>query len=538
MSADGRVSLTKGMAALLGLALLVTGAAASFVVLPRMRAEPTGEMAPVARSGPSSSPIAGAESRSADAGTGDVVVTLTGEAVARSGVVVERVQTGSGTSEFRLPGIVEPNGYRQVAVTPLAGGRVTRVAAELGMPVRRGQTLAEIYSPELTEATTRYVSARAMLDAHDRELKRTERLVEIGAASRQEMERVHAEHAAQGAAVQSARAQLELLGLPAASVDNAEAGGRLEPTVRVPAPIDGIVTERLANPGLNVDASTKLFTVVDLSTVWVVGDIFERDLSQVRVGSGATVTTAAYPDMVHTGRISYIDPQVNPATRTAKVRVEVPNPRGALRLGMYAEVRVSGPGSESAPRIPRTAVQHVGDRTVVYVADPDQAGRFVEREVRLGPAQGTEVTVMSGLEAGDRLVTAGSFALRAERERLGLGATAPPAHDHGAAPAQAAGGPGTTTADVQTAKVVVTESGFEPSTIALRTGRPARLTFLRTTDATCATEVVFPSLKITRALPLNEAVVIEFTPEETGEIAFACGMNMLRGTVVVTRAAS
>ena len=153
------------------------------------------------------------------------------------------------------------------------------------------------------------------------------------------------------------------------------------------------MTERAANAGLNVDTSAKLFTVVDLSTVWVVADVYEKDFSHVRVGTPANVTTKAFPDLALNGRVSYIDPQVHPETRTAKVRVEVPNLRQELRLGMFADVSIETGGQASTTRIPRAAVQHVGDRTVVYVADPKQPGRFVEREVRLGDATGNDVVV-------------------------------------------------------------------------------------------------------------------------------------------------
>src|SRR6185312_7785677 len=124
----------------------------------------------------------------------EAVVTLTSEATQRAGIVLATVTSGRAGSTLRLPGVVEANAYKQVTVTPLVAGRVTRVLAELGQRVRRGQEIAEIFSPELSEAETRYVSARAELDAHERELQRTDKLVEIGAASRQELERLHAEH--------------------------------------------------------------------------------------------------------------------------------------------------------------------------------------------------------------------------------------------------------------------------------------------------------------------------------------------------------
>jgi RND family efflux transporter MFP subunit len=462
----------------------------------------------------------------------DLIVPLRADAVERAGIVVAPVASGTSAGGIRLPGVVEPNAYREVAVTPLVAGRVTRVSAELGANVRRGQTLAQIYSPELAEAQTKYVSAKAMLEAHDRELQRTQKLVEIGAASRQEMERIHAEHAAQTAAVESARSQLELLGVSASAIDALGSGSKVNATTSVPAPIDGVITEREANVGLNVDQASPLFIIVDLSTVWVIADVYEKDFSQVRVGNNATVTTSAYPGLSLRGRISYIDPQVNPEARTAKVRVEVPNPRGELRLGMYAEVVVTGAPGASVPIVPRSAVQNVGDRTVVYLADPKEPGKFTEREVRLGETAGEQVEVTAGVEPGDVVVTDGSFFIRAERERLGLRAAAAPTEtgiSTGTPPASS----GIGAANVQSAKIVVNEQGFEPAKVALHAGTPARLTFVRTTDKTCGTEVVFRSLNIKRALPLNEPVVIEFTPAKAEEIAFACGMNMLRGAVVV-----
>lgn len=532
MTGESRVTMHKGAAALIGLALVLAGAGGSYLFM-RSNAGMTEQMAAAPAAGATGTPFLGGEPALATTAPSndplpDVVVSLTTDAVERAGIVVQPVASAIPAGENRLPGVVEPNAYRQVAVTPLVGGRVTRVSAELGASVRRGQTLAQIHSPELAEAHTKYVSARARLEAQNRELQRTQKLVEIGAASRQELERIRAEHAAQTAAVQSAGSQLELLGVPSSTIDALTPGSNVNATISVPAPIDGVVTERMANVGLNVDQATALFTVVDLSTVWIIADVYEKDFSRVRVGNDATVTTAAYPGLSLRGRISYIDPQVNPWTRTARVRVEVPNPRGELRLGMYAEVVAAGTPGASLPVVPRSAVQSVGERTVVYLANPKEPGQFTEREVRLGDTSGEQVGVTSGVQPGDVVVTDGSFFVRAERERLGLrpavgsaGAAAPSPRSGGAQVA------------VQTAKIVVNEQGFEPAKIALRAGTPARLTFVRTTDKTCGTEIVFPSLRIKRTLPLNEPVYIDFSPAKTGEIAFACGMNMLKGVVAV-----
>ena len=540
MNGNARLTFRRPAVAAAAIALLAVGAGTTYLFM-RRSAGPGESMSGVA--GPVNAPSTARIEPSNGAGNTvsntpnvplpDVVLTLSQEALKRAGIERVPVTRGAtGSSAVRIPGTVEANAYKQVVVTPLVAGRVTRVPAQLGDQVRRGQTLLQIFSPELADAQTKYLSARAELEAHEQELARTAKLVAIGAASQQEMERLHAAHAAKQAGVQSLRSRLVLLGMPAPAIDALSPGKEIESSMDIPAPIAGIITERAANVGLNVDTTTEVFTVVDLSSVWVVGALYERDLSRVRVGSAASVTTTGDPSPARQGRVSYIDPQVSAVTRTAGVRVEVPNPRQALRLGMYADIEVATAANREALMVPRAAVQNVNDRQVVYVANPTEPGRFTEREVHLGDASGEQVEVISGVQPGDQVVSTGSFYLRAERERLGLrSTTSAPTTPRRAAGSGASGGPAG--AAVQTARITVGEQGYEPSRLTLRSAVPARLTFVRTTDKSCGTEVVFPSLNIKRALPLNEPVVIEFTPSKTAEIAFACGMNMLHGTIVV-----
>jgi cobalt-zinc-cadmium efflux system membrane fusion protein len=542
MTTESRLSVRRSVAILGAAALLLAGAVAAYLLM-RLAHQPKNSPSAVADGAHASPPpeAGGHEPGTASANAGDparaarealpdVVVPISKEVMERAGIAVAAVSSTDTVNAIRLPGIVEANAYRQVAVTSLVSGRVTRVSPQLGDRVARGQTMAQVYSPELAEAQTRYISARARLDAHERELQRTEKLVTIGAASQQELEGMHAEHAAQTAEVQSTRSRLELLGVPASALDGNNADRILNATTSVPAPISGIVTERFANVGLNVDPAAKLFTVVDLSSVWVIADLYEKDFSRVRVGSATTITTAAYPGLALAGRVSYIDPQVSADTRTAKVRVEAPNPRGELRLGMYADVLIAAPSAaRTAVAVPRSAVQNVADRQVVYLANPKEPGTFTEREVRLGRSSGDQVEVLSGLKADDVVVTGGSFFVRAERERLGLRSATPGAPS---SHAMTHGNAGSGEAVTQTVRVTVGKQGFEPARLTLRAGVPARVIFVRTTDTACAEEIVFPSLQVKRALPLNQPVVIEFTPGN-GDMAFACGMGMFSGTIVV-----
>ncbi|HEX2445902.1 MAG TPA: efflux RND transporter periplasmic adaptor subunit [Vicinamibacterales bacterium] len=354
---------------------------------------------------------------SAAATEANPTVTLSADMMTRAGIRTVVATSGATTFELRMPGVVQPNAYKEVVVTSLVSGRVTQVTADLGTQVAAQQPLATVYSPELADAQTAFIAARAEQVAHQQLQTRTQRLTAIGAATRQELEEHEAARAKLDAAVEIARARLALLGIPEERTQRLAGPQDVVTTTPIRAPLPGVVTRRAVNVGQNIDPSMPLFTIVDLSTVWVIADLYERDFARVRVGSPATITSTSYPGMTLRGRVSYIDPQVQPETRTAKLRVEVPNQSGRLRLGMYVDAHIG----EGSPRqglfVPKSAVQIVGRDTVVYVAVDAQQGRFVERPVEIGTENGDRVLVVSGLQAGDAVVTDGVFFLRAESER-------------------------------------------------------------------------------------------------------------------------
>jgi len=358
---------------------------------------------------PGPAPASGPESVSPD-----LEVLLTPDSVSRLGIKTAKVGTASPTSSIELPGTVMADAYREVKVTPVAAGIVTRVQVELGAAVKRGAPLATLFSSELADAQMKYLSMRAAFEADHKKLDRTEQLVTIGAASRQELEDVTAMHAAHETELEAARRRLLLLGLAPDRVARLEAPSHVVSDVTVPAPIDGVVTGRSVNLGQVVGLGQELFTVTNLSSLWVIGDLYEQDFQAVRVGSDAAVTTPAYPGLVVRGRVTYIDPRVDPQTRTAKVRVEVPNQEGRLRLGMFVTMAFTTTQRQGAVTVPRAAVQAIGDRQVVFVAAPGEEGKFVGRPVRLGILMGDSYVVLSGLKPAEVVVTEGSFFLRAE----------------------------------------------------------------------------------------------------------------------------
>lgn len=346
-----------------------------------------------------------------------VEITLTPEAIERAGIKTALVRTASATAAITVPGTVTSNAYRDTKVNSLVGGIVRQVSVELGATVTRGQPLAIIFSAELAEAQMKYLSMRAMLEADHQKLVRTEKLVTLGAASRQELEEITAVHVGHETEVAAARQRLLLLGLSPRAVASLTDASQVVSEVTIPSPADGLVIARNVNPGQVVGAAQELFTVTDLGSVWVIGDLYEKDFGTIRIGSTATITVPAARNLTLRGRAAYIDPRVEPATRTAKVRVELPNRDMNLRLGMYVTLSFETPGGGPQTLVPRDAVQSVGDRSVVYVPVEGDEGRFTERPVKLGLAMGDSVEVLEGLKPGDRVVTTGSFFLRSEAAR-------------------------------------------------------------------------------------------------------------------------
>jgi cobalt-zinc-cadmium efflux system membrane fusion protein len=400
-------------------ACLVAGLAIGYAVWGAGGEVATGDQMPAERGAPAD---AGHQHGAAGgalpaAAGGDITITLTPDMIARAGITTVAANAGTAATTLRLPGVVQPNAYREVAVTSLVSGRVTQVSAELGARVMAQEPLATIYSPELAEAQTAFIAARAEQVTHQQRQTRTQRLTAIGAATREELEMHEAERARIDAEVEIARSKLTLLGIPEERTQRLAGPQDVVTTLAVRSPLAGVVTKRSANVGLNIDPAMPLFTIVDLSNVWIIADLYERDFARVRVGSPATVTSGAYPGVTLRGRVSYIDPQVQSETRTAKLRIEVPNAGERLRLGMFVDAQVG----ESEPRagvlIPNAALQAVGSDTVVYVADAQQEGRFMERKVEVTSSTDGQSLVVAGLQAGDRVVTDGAFFLRAERER-------------------------------------------------------------------------------------------------------------------------
>jgi len=328
---------------------------------------------------------------------------------------VERAPVGAS---LRTSGRVAVDETRIHHVNVKFSGFMERVYADfVGRPVKRGEPIFSIYSPELVAAQDEYLLA----------LRTRKTLGQAGDLGRDGE-----------ALVAASRRKLELWDVPRSEIERVERSGEPSRTVTFFSPATGVVTKKDVVPGMRVNAGDMPFEIVDLSRVWVLADAYESDLGQVKVGMPATLTLKAFPNRAFQGRVAFIDPMLDPRSRTAKVRIEISNPDGELRPEMFGEVVLRGE-ARTGLRIPADAVIHSGTQSVVFVALPD--GKFQPREVRLGQGDAQFVEVVSGLEAGDGVVTRANFLVDSEsRLRASLAALpggAPAPATPGAPPAAA-----------------------------------------------------------------------------------------------------
>jgi membrane fusion protein, copper/silver efflux system len=309
------------------------------------------------------------------------------------------------SAEVRLLGRVEPDERTSKTVTAWVGGRIDRLHVRVtGERVRAGQTIATLYSPEVLAAHQDLIAARRQVD----------RMKAASEAARSGAE----------AALGAARERLRLLGLPEDRLSTMESAEQPARQLEIRTPFAGTVIERLATEGAYVTTGEALYRIADLSRVWVQLDAYERDLATLRVGQPVRITVESLPGETFEGKITFIDPTLDPQRRTARVRVEVGNPQGRLRPGTFAQAVVQGaaPGVtvERPLVVPHTAPLFTGRRSVVYVEVPNaERPTYEARIVRLGTRAGDVYPVVAGLAEGDRVVTSGAFALDADLQIRG-----------------------------------------------------------------------------------------------------------------------
>ena len=345
------------------------------------------------------------------------LVHISDEAQKHFGIQVEPAQVRDLNEYLQVPGTVQAIDSHVNTVRPLARGRLHDVLVRVGDRVRKGQPLATYDNIEAGELTAQLAGARAELErlrVQERNLARqTERsraLADIGAVPKKEFEQASTE---QQAAQQGIKSQESVIAgivarLQRFGVAPNDAG--TVPVATIASPMAGVVTKQEASPGEVIESSSALFTIADLSSVWVQAEVYEKDLGRIRVGQSAFVTVDTYANQPFTGKVTYISDFLDPQTRTARVRCEVPNGDIRLKLDMFANVNLPTTFSRRTLAVPAGAIQEVGDKTVVFVRKT--ATEFEPRWITAGNTVRDLVEVTNGLRQGEPIVKAGAFHLK------------------------------------------------------------------------------------------------------------------------------
>ena len=342
-------------------------------------------------------------------------VTLTPQRMQSIGVKTGVVERRKVQHEIRTVGNVEADETRLSDVQVRFSGWVRKVYADQTYKVlRQDQPLLTIYSPDLVTAEQDYLVARELL------AQIAPRVAGAGSHESQSL-------------LSAADQRLKQWQVPDKEIARLKKSGKVRDEIEIDSPASGFIVDRKAFPNMYVQPGTKLYSVADLSTVWVYAEIFQSDIGRVKVGDPASVTVDSYPDQTFPARVNFIWPEVDQATRRARVRLEIPNPELKLLLGMFVNVRLDLPlGDQLA--IPASGVFQSGTRQIAFV---DHGGGYFEpRDIEVGARAGDDYVVLKGLKAGERIVTSANFLIDSESQlAAALGSFAPPPPGVGAAAA-------------------------------------------------------------------------------------------------------
>lgn len=321
----------------------------------------------------------------------------------KANLKVETVHAQSVGSTLELPGRVEADPAHLVHIYAPLSGRLMDLTLTPGQEVRKGQTIAMLQSGDVAQARADFDKARIEVLRADRALDRGKLLIAHEVMSQADFQELTAVDAAAHAEQERARQRVHELGF--------SENGTTDMTA-ITAPISGTVLEVGTASGemqRSLETTNGIATVANLDTLWVTGDLFERDLGSVHPHEAVDVLFSAYPNETFHGTISNIGDSLDPATHAVKVRVVLANPGHRLKPAMFATLRIAQP---SAPRIlvPLAAVLHEGNATEVYVTNAD--GKYATRQVTTGATRGSQIEIVSGLHDGDKLVTEGAAFLR------------------------------------------------------------------------------------------------------------------------------
>ena len=372
----------------------------------KAQSQPASATAQVSAAGSTAASLATAE-------TPLVPVQISPQRLQSIGVKTGEVERKLVEDEIRVTGNIAVDETRLAYVQVRFSGYIQKVFADSTYRyVRKGEPLFTIYSPDLVATEREYLVA----------MQNQQRLAQSTVAG-----------VAEGAAslLDAAAERLKQWGVPQREIARLESTGQVQQELEVDSPVTGYITERNALPNLSVQPETRLYTVADLSTVWVFAEVFQNDLARIKSGDRAMLTVDTYPGRAFEGRVNFIYPQVDMATRTARVRLIFSNPGLKLSLGMFVNVVLKVQMGRQLV-IPASGVLQSGTRQIVFV---DRGEGYLEpRQVELGPRAGDEFIVLKGLKAGERIITSANFLIDSESQlQAALGSFVPPPPGAGAA---------------------------------------------------------------------------------------------------------
>ncbi|WP_321473703.1 efflux RND transporter periplasmic adaptor subunit [uncultured Paludibaculum sp.] len=316
-----------------------------------------------------------------------------------------------------VAGRVEADENRIARVNSPVSGRIVDLEVVEGQTVKRGQVVAVIRSTELTNAQTDFLKAISQRRLADKAVDRAKRLLEAGVIGEAELQRREAELVQATAEVSSSRDQLAVLGMTEEALDKLQTSRTINSLFQVLATIDGTVLERKATIGQVVQDAEVVCVLSDLSTVWLVADLPEQSAGEIEVGKSVDAEIPALPGQIFHGKLSFVSATVNPETRTVRIRMDVPNPRGKLKPAMLATMLLKD-DSQKQLLVPSSAVVREGNQDHVYVQTGE--GVFAMRPVQLAGEFDESRVVVNGLNGDETIVLDGAFHLNNERKRLAL----------------------------------------------------------------------------------------------------------------------
>lgn len=342
----------------------------------------------------------------AEASQGKAELTLTNEEIQAAGIKTAPLQEQEVREQIAVTATIGANQDRFASIAPRVSGKVAKVLVSQGDRVKRGQTLALIDSVEAGDAQSVYAQASTEYALANTAVQRAEKLFADQIIPQKDYLRARADADKAKAVLRAASERRHALGVG----NHPQQQG--EPSVfPVQAPFEGTVVEKKAVLGELAQPDKPLFAVADMSNVWIETDLFEKDLAKVKVGVSASITVVAYPDQVFEGKVTYISSVMDKETRTIKARVNVANPDGKLKLGMFANAQIGTAGVAKALLLPEDAVVLVQGQPTAFIQD---GHGFSARAVELGDKLRGQVVLKGGIRPGEAVVVHGTYALKAK----------------------------------------------------------------------------------------------------------------------------